>query len=314
MDRRGEPGRNAFLPPHCIALAEAVRILLLAAYYARLGQCEDSVRRPAALLSQLRSPSGLMKSIWGSKTPVQFSTSSWARSGGNDDGPITLNQKVNLRSRIKKLPHHGIWRALNDLSRELGCLRRHRKAVHDARKYTNAKALKLNVGCGSELKTGWVNIDCSANADLQLDLREPIRLPNGSAQMIYSEHFLEHLNYPEDAKRFLSESFRVLEPGGTFSVGVPDAGAALLSYANARDRRQGEPNPWHPEWCQTVMEHINFLFRQGFEHRFAYDFETMEHALKEAGFVEIRQRGFDPDLDSKKWEFGTLYVNAMKPC
>jgi hypothetical protein len=32
---------------------------------------------------------------------------------------------------------------------------------------------------------------------------------------------------------------------------------------------------------QTEMEHINFLFRQGFDHRFAYDFETSEHALKE---------------------------------
>jgi hypothetical protein len=61
------------------------------------------------------------------------------------------------------------------------------------------------------------------------------------------------------------------------------------------------------------MEHINFLFRQGFDHRFAYDFETMEHALKEAGFVEIRQRQFASDLDSKIREAGTLYVNAMKP-
>jgi hypothetical protein len=61
------------------------------------------------------------------------------------------------------------------------------------------------------------------------------------------------------------------------------------------------------------MEHINFHFRQGFEHRFAYDFETMEHALKEAGFVEIRQREFDSDLDSKNRELGTLYVNPLKP-
>jgi len=236
-----------------------------------------------------------------------------ARLGGNSDDPETLNQKVNLRSRIKKLPHQGIWRALNDLSRELVCLARHVRACRDARKYADAKALKLHVGCGSNPKTGWVNVDCSAHADLQLDLREPIRLPDGCAQVIYSEHFLEHLNYPEDAKRFLSESFRVLEPGGTFSVGVPDAGIALLSYASAPDRRHAEPDPWHPEWCKTYMEHINFFFRQGFDHRFVYDFETMEQALKEAGFAEIRQRGFDPDIDSKKWEFGTLYVNAVKP-
>jgi predicted SAM-dependent methyltransferase len=205
--------------------------------------------------------------------------------------------KVYLKSRIKKLPHPGLWRALYDLFRELGTLRQHRSTVRKARKYTT-KALKLNVGCGDNLKTGWINIDLSENADLQLDMREQIPLPNGSVQIIYSENFFEHLNYPEDAKRFLSESFRVLEPDGIFSVGVPDAGGALLSYANLRDRRRAEPNPWAAEWCKTPMEHINFLFRQGFEHRFAYDFETMEHALKEAGFGEIRQREFDPDLVS----------------
>jgi predicted SAM-dependent methyltransferase len=195
--------------------------------------------------------------------------------------------KANLKSRIKKLPHPGLWRALYDLFRELDALRRHRRGVRKARKYTNAKALKLNVGCGD---------------------------PNDSVQIIYSEHFFEHLNYPEDAKRFLRESFRVMEPGGTFSVGVPGAGDVLLWYANLRDRRQAGPNPWAPEWCKTPMVHINFMFRQGFEHRFAYDFETMEHALKEAGFVEIRQREFDSDLDNKIWEgSGTLYVNAVKP-
>ena len=144
--------------------------------------------------------------------------------------------------------------------------------------------------------------------------------------MIYSEHFLEHLNYPEDAKRFLSESFRVLEPGGTLSVGVPDTRWPLLDYANVEDDRyiqavggqhgryfETHAKRWHDEWCKTRMEHINFHFRQGLDHRFAYDFETMEHALKEAGFVEIRQREFASDLDSKIREAGTLYVNAIKP-
>jgi predicted SAM-dependent methyltransferase len=280
------------------------------------------VRRSAAL-----SPIAFarIKAGAGSKTALQFYTvRETVRKQRGSEGPMNVKHaKVNLKSRIKKLPHPGLWRALYDLSRELGALRRHRRAVRNARKYTNAKALKLNVGCGDNLKTGWVNIDLWANADLQLDMREPIPLPNGSAQMIYSEHFFEHLNYPEDAKRFLSESFRVLEPGGTFSVGVPDAHWPLLEYAaNVGDGRYftTEDNPWAPEWCKTRMEHINNLFRQGFEHRFAYDFETMEQALKETGFVEIRQRefasdldSFASDLDSKIREAATLYVNAMKP-
>jgi hypothetical protein len=120
-----------------------------------------------------------------------------------------------FKTRIKKLRHPGLWRALYDLFREVGALRlrRHTKAVLKAKRYARAKGLKLHIGCADNLKTGWVNIDLSAKADLQLDMRERMPLTNGSVQMIYSEHFLEHLHYPEDAKRFLSESFRVLEAG-----------------------------------------------------------------------------------------------------
>jgi predicted SAM-dependent methyltransferase len=42
---------------------------------------------------------------------------------------------------------------------------------------------------------------------------------------------LEHLDYPSDALNFLSESHRILERGGRFSVGVPDTEEALLEYA-----------------------------------------------------------------------------------
>jgi predicted SAM-dependent methyltransferase len=223
--------------------------------------------------------------------------------------------EANLKSRIKKQSHLGLWRALYDLYRELDTLRRHCKGVRDARRYANAKALKLNVGCGSNYKTGWVNIDRSGRVDLQLDIRKPIPLPDESAQLIYSEHFLEHLDYPQDAKRFINESFRILSAGGTFSVGVPDTLWPLLDYVNEGQGRYFEfAKSLHPEWCKTRMEHINFHFRQGTEHRFAYDFETLEYLLKEGGFVEIRQREFDPDLDSNEsCSLGTLYVDALKP-
>src|SRR5262245_40369277 len=46
------------------------------------------------------------------------------------------------------------------------------------------------------LKPGWVNIDLVACADLQLDMREAMPLPDKCAQMIYSEHFFEHIDYP----------------------------------------------------------------------------------------------------------------------
>ncbi len=63
----------------------------------------------------------------------------------------------------------------------------------------------------------------------------------------------------------------------------------------------------------TRLEHINYHFRQGTEHRFAYDFETAEKVLRTAGFVEVRERAYDPSLDSKHREVGSLFMSAQKP-
>ena len=134
--------------------------------------------------------------------------------------------------------------------------------------------------------------------------------------MIYSEHFFEHLDYPSVTMHFLSESFRILEPGGIFSVGVPDTRWPLRDYVGNGDLgyvEAMEARRWHPDWCRTRMEHINYHFRQDGEHRFAWDFETMEQALCDVGFVEIRQRKYLPERDTESRALGTLYVDAVRP-
>jgi len=215
---------------------------------------------------------------------------------------------------LSRLPT-GLRRAVDDVRRELRMARYHRKGRRDATKYANAKSLKLHAGCGLNPKPGWVNIDLAQKEDLSLDLRERIPLPDGSAQMIYSEHFFEHLDYPGDAMHFLKECVRLLEPGGTFSIGVPDTRWPLLGYGNVESGyfEAADLRRWHPAWCRTKMEHINYHFRQDGEHRFAWDLETLEQALREAGFVEIRQRSYRPDLDTEARALGTLYVDALAP-
>ena len=216
----------------------------------------------------------------------------------------------------EKLPV-GLFSAIRLLGNEVIRYRLHRKGVKKARvAYAGKTGLKLNIGCGSNRKQGWINIDLSPEAELSLDMRERIPFDDGSAMIIYSEHFLEHLDYPKDAKHFLRECFRVLEPNGVFRVGVPDTLVPLLDYAGVGDGRwlQACKNKgfWRPEWCKTPMDHINYHFRQDTEHRYAYDFETIENVLKETRFIEIEQCEFDPTLDTKSRERGTLYVHARK--
>ena len=153
-----------------------------------------------------------------------------------------------------------------------------------------------------------------ARADLRLDLREPFPFTDSSVAVIYSEHFFEHLTYPGEVGHLLRESLRVLQPGGLFSVGVPDTEPTLKAYVHGdvesfrvcRER-------WHPSWCDTPMHQVNYHFRQGTEHKYAYDFETLARILETAGFSAIARRAFDPSLDCEARRDGTLYVDAKKP-
>lgn len=82
------------------------------------------------------------------------------------------------------------------------------------------------------MKPGWLDVDLVPDADLQLDLREPLPFPDRCAATAYSEHFFEHLDYPGAAERFLEECHRVLDVGGMISIGVPDTERILRKLAH----------------------------------------------------------------------------------
>lgn len=210
-----------------------------------------------------------------------------------------------------------VQRARAALARELNLARLHRLGVEAARRYDGQKSLKLHLGCGRQYKAGFVNVDLKPGVDLMLDLREPLPFQDGSCALIYSEHFFEHIDYPDGVTTFLARCLRVLEPGGEFSLGVPDAGEPLTIYAEDRDAESPDQAKWgarwHPAWCVTAMEHINYLFRQRNEHQWAYDFVTLRKVLHQAGFVDIVRRDFDPQLDGRNRRDGTLYMSGRKP-
>lgn len=199
--------------------------------------------------------------------------------------------------------------------KELSMGARHYNGVICSKRYRYQNNLKINCGCGSVIKKGWVNIDLCNGADLTLDLRKKVPFLDNSCAIIYSEHFLEHLDYPNEAVSFLKECLRVLKPGGIFSVGVPDTEWPMRAYFDPDNTGYFKyaKKIWHPKWCVTRMEHINFHFSQDGQHKFAYDFETLEYILKKCRFIEVKRRNFDPNLDSKYRELGTLYVDAIKP-
>jgi predicted SAM-dependent methyltransferase len=218
-------------------------------------------------------------------------------------------------SALSALPV-GLGSAVRLLAVEAVYRKRHLRGLTKARRYNGRRGMMMHLGCGSTIKDGWVNIDLKPDADLTLDVRERLPFADGAFGVIYSEHFLEHLDYPHDITRLLAECHRVLEPGGVFTFGVPDGEMVLRHYVTREhaDHAQAQAQlKWNPTWCRTQMDHVNYCMRQDGEHRWYYDEETMRLLLEEVGFVEVERRDFDSELDQEERRVGTMYMRCRKP-
>src|SRR3989344_4122016 len=109
-----------------------------------------------------------------------------------------------MKHYIKKVLTKGFRGALKNVAREGEVCIRHLRGVAKARqKYKGRSGLKLNIGCGPNLKQGWINIDFRPDSDLGLDLRENLPFDDNCCDLIYSEHFMEHIDFPDDTNRFV---------------------------------------------------------------------------------------------------------------
>ncbi len=182
--------------------------------------------------------------------------------------------------------------------------------------------VRVNVACGPFVLPGFVNLDLFAARPgvIRWDCRRRLPLANGSAVGIRVEHFAEHLEPREELPAFLADCRRVLDRTGVLRIVVPDAERYLYAYCCgdlSGFRELAVPDPF-PEDLPTRMDVINHVFHQWHEHRWGYDFETLAHRLRVAGFSSIERAKYglslDPALAQDRDEHApySLYVEAVK--
>ncbi len=88
-----------------------------------------------------------------------------------------------IRKLIRARTTLGFKVAAHALLNEFRIQRLHRSSLSQAKRLTNQTGLKLNLGCGPNVKKGWVNVDLSEWSDLHLDLREDFPFASGSGRV-----------------------------------------------------------------------------------------------------------------------------------
>jgi predicted SAM-dependent methyltransferase len=186
----------------------------------------------------------------------------------------------------------------------------------------------LNLGSGGRGKPGWINVDVmpAPGVTCTFDCRKRLPFADHSARGIYTEHFFEHIDYTEEAPYFLSECYRVLQPGGVLRIVVPDAEKYIRAYCEAGwdslSRVRGLDAQHFDTYAEcrynTKMELLNEVFRQAFEHKFAYDFDTLAFLLHKYGFSRVVKQSYgcsllaDLCIDQERRQSESLYVDAVK--
>jgi predicted SAM-dependent methyltransferase len=181
----------------------------------------------------------------------------------------------------------------------------------------------LDLGCGAKTHADFINLNYQWNRHLDVcwDLENALPFANESLDGVFTEHCLEHLPLPT-SDRVLSECFRVLRPGGTLRLIVPDGELYLSGYAALRRDADAEPLPFSATegfaGIYTPIMSINRIFREH-GHRFIFDYPTLEKLLERNGFVDIEQvkfgSGRDPKMliDTPEREPESLYLEASRP-
>jgi len=191
------------------------------------------------------------------------------------------------------------------------------------------KDIRLHIGCGNRILEGWVNIDKSSSLDLPIevyagditDLNEIVGpsgveiIPDGSVELIYASHVLDHLSRKEELDRALSECYRVLKPEGILRVSVSDFERVATMYNEGMDLEK--------LWGHIVGGHKT----EHDKHGCVFDYNVLKRYLEKHGFKDIKKydykkflpKEFDdlsqcyiPHLDKKNGILMALNVEAKK--
>jgi predicted SAM-dependent methyltransferase len=159
------------------------------------------------------------------------------------------------------------------------------------KKIVTAGQRGLNLGCGGQTISGWLNIDedLPHHVDIIWNLREGLPfIPTSSFDVVYSEHFLEHIDR-KSALNLMRECTRSLVPGGVVRIAMPNLDDLLRAYRDG-DKHPDVNESFSEEFggaFQTRGELFNIAMR-AWGHTYIYNVEDAILLLKAAGLENVK--------------------------
>jgi SAM-dependent methyltransferase len=173
--------------------------------------------------------------------------------------------------------------------------------------------MKINLGAGPNwYKEGWHVLDHKLdkkNFRIKGDLLH-IKLKNNKCDLVFISHTLEHIPHI-NIQKVLCEINRIMKPGGTIRILVPDLRKIATAYVK-KDKLFFKKAKDEDHSIRTDLGFggmlMNFIvspgqdtillnrsvskFIAGYAHLYSYDFDMMKAILKLCGFCKIQHKKF----------------------
>jgi predicted SAM-dependent methyltransferase len=176
---------------------------------------------------------------------------------------------------------------------------------------------RLNWGRGGGARRGWINAHPAAGpgVDLVADIRDELPIESGTIDYAVGVNTLQELAFPELVPA-LVELQRVLRPGGTLRLVVPDLDAAIRAYTEHDDDRF----PVGPDQIRSRGGRFIAHMLEGGNSRVLFTFDLIEELLVAAGFVDVTAcrpgetaSRFQEIVELDCRERDSIFVEATRP-
>lgn len=179
--------------------------------------------------------------------------------------------------------------------------------------------ININLGCGySNFGDDWVHIDGGDYEHLDYNDITKLEFGDGVVDLIYASHVLEYFDR-DDVVLVLKEWYRVLKPGGTIRVAVPDFHSMVKLYMDDKVKLDGILGPLYGKMNMGVDKIC---------HKTTYDEGSLIHVLGNVGFTNIERydwreyeihrqnddhsQAYIPHMDKDNGTLISLNIKAIK--
>lgn len=169
---------------------------------------------------------------------------------------------------------------------------------------------KLNLGCGTDFKDGWVNLDSAAisGVDVVHNVETlPLPFEDNSFEEILAQDILEHIEYVP----VLRDLHRILAPGGKIHIRVPHF-TSKNNFIDPTHKRQFSVSTW-----DFFVKGTRKFEQRAYYFDFAFDFiesrtMTFEKSSRALFYNKFFERFINKDIGRQRY-FESSFLRGLFP-